>query len=97
METMDKRAQEDWHHLQRMLEAGGFLSCLEAPRVKLMAQLAQVWGINRQRSALTASQQEASQDGIRSETLADLSLKPVRTRTRKIETRTSKTAAATKA
>ncbi|MEA2600001.1 MAG: hypothetical protein QOF89_993 [Acidobacteriota bacterium] len=61
METTDKGMLGDWQHLLNMVEVNAAdLPHLEAPRVKLAAQLAQGQEINKQQDALTASKQEAS-------------------------------------
>jgi hypothetical protein len=61
METTDKGMLGDWQHLLDMVEVNATdLPHLEAPRVKLAAQLAQGQEINKQQATLTASKQETS-------------------------------------
>src|SRR4051812_41563293 len=61
METTDKGMLGEWQHLlNHVMVNAADLPHLEAPRVKLAAQLARAQEINQQQDALTASKQEAS-------------------------------------
>jgi hypothetical protein len=61
METTDKGKLGEWQHLITMVTVNAVeLPHLEAPRGRLVAQLAQAQEINKQQDALTASKQETS-------------------------------------
>ena len=61
METTDMGIIGTWQHLLTMVMANiADLAHLEAPRVKLAAQLSQAQEIKKQQAALTASKQEMS-------------------------------------